>query len=65
MDLVFPEKIREAINSLEVSTLILDQEKYLVKSKPLPLANKILKTLRIKQIKNVTPYEESQDILPL
>jgi transposase len=32
-----PEKIKEAINSLEVCTLILDQEKYLVKSKPLPL----------------------------
>jgi hypothetical protein len=55
-----PEKIREAINSLEVCTLVLDEDKYLAKSKPLPLANQILKTLRMKQIKNVIPYEESQ-----
>jgi transposase len=60
-----PERIKEALNSLEVCTLNMDGEKYLVKSACHPLATQILNAMRIKHIRNVAPYDEADTILSL
>lgn len=53
-----PEKIREALNSLAFVEMEIDQKKFYIKTKGTELSNKILRTLRIKPPKNVTPAEE-------
>lgn len=53
-----PEKIKQAINSLEISEIQLGDQIYYLKSKHQPLAGKILKALRIKHLKNVSAREE-------
>jgi transposase len=55
---VSPERLKEAIGSLEVTEIEIGDEQYYLKSKQLPLASKILNTLRIKHLKNVTPKED-------
>lgn len=54
---VSPEKIKKAINSLEMSILEIDKKKYYLKGKSKPLGNKILNIMRIKHIKNLNPLE--------
>jgi transposase len=53
-----PEKIREALNSLAFVEMEVEQKKFYVKAKGTELSNKILRALRIKPPKNVTPAEE-------
>jgi hypothetical protein len=53
-----PETIKEAIQSLEVSEILLRGERYYLKAKQLPLASKILNILRIKHLKNISSKEE-------
>ena len=47
-----PERIKEAIKSLELSKLQIDDDYYYLKRKADPLANKILNALRIKHLPN-------------
>jgi hypothetical protein len=58
-----PEKIKEAINSLEFTKFEIEEEKYYLKSKQLPLASKILSELRIKQPNNVMSEEQVKQYL--
>jgi transposase len=53
-----PDTIKEAIQSLEVSEILLRGEQYYLKSKQLPLAGKILNVLRIKHLSNISSKEE-------
>lgn len=53
-----PEKIKEAINSLEVSEIALGEQRYYLRSKHHSLASKILNTFKIKHINNLTPKED-------
>jgi len=53
-----PEKIREALNSLNFAEVEIEQTKYLVKTKAMDLAKKILRIMRIKAPKNITPADE-------
>ena len=53
-----PEAIKEAIQSLEVSEILLRGERYYLKAKQLPLASKILNVLRIKHLRNISSKEE-------
>ena len=53
-----PEKIREAINSLEVSKILIRDRPYYLKSRQLPLASRILKTVRIRHLPNLSTREE-------
>jgi transposase, IS4 family len=53
-----PERIREALNSLAFVEMEIEQKKFYVKAKGTELSNKILRALRIKPPKNVTPAEE-------
>jgi transposase len=53
-----PETIKEAIQSLEVSEILLRGERYYLKAKQLPLASKILNVLRIKHLRNISAREE-------
>lgn len=53
-----PEAIKEAIQSLEVSEILLRGERYYLKAKHLPLASKILNVLRIKHLRNISSKEE-------
>jgi len=53
-----PERIREALNSLAFAEMEVEQKKFYVKTKSTELGNKILRALRIKPPKNVTPVEE-------
>ena len=53
-----PERIKEAIHSMEVSEILLRGQHYYLKSNHLPLASKILNILRIKHLKNITSKEE-------
>lgn len=52
------EKIRAALNSLQVSLLNIDGKKYYLKSKTEKLAGEILGVMKIKQPKNLTPAEK-------
>ena len=53
-----PEKIREAINSLNFAKVFLNGRKYFIKTKSSDLAKKILLILKIKPPKNITPVDE-------
>ena len=53
-----PETIKEAIQSMEVSEILLRGERYYLKAKHLPLASKILNVLRIKHLKNISSKED-------
>jgi transposase len=53
-----PEKIREALNSMNFAELEIEQKKFYIKTKSTKLGNKILRLLRIKPPKNVTPAED-------
>lgn len=53
-----PERIKETLNSLQVSEVKLGDGLYYLKSKSHPLASKILNIFRIKHLKNVTAKEE-------
>jgi transposase len=53
-----PETIKEAIQSMEVSEILLRGERYYLKAKHLPLASKILNTLRIKHLRNISSKED-------
>lgn len=52
------EKIREALNSLNFAKVSLNGNSYFIKTKVEDLAYKILKILKIKPPKNITPVEE-------
>jgi transposase len=52
------EKIKEAINSLELSLIEVDHEQYYLKGKSKPLGKKILNEMRIKHIKNLNIAED-------
>lgn len=53
-----PEKIREALNSLNFAKLVIDEEGYYVKTQAEKLGNKIVRLMRMKSPKNVTPLKE-------
>jgi transposase len=53
-----PEKIREAINSLNLAMVSLKGKKYYIKTKSTEFAKKILRILKIGPPKNITPVEE-------
>lgn len=53
-----PEKIREAISSLNFAKVSLNSRKYFIKTKSSDLAKKILRILKIKSPKNITPVDE-------
>jgi len=53
-----PEKIREAINSLNFAKVSLNGRKYFIKTKSSDLAKKILRILKIGPPKNITPVDE-------
>ena len=52
------ERIKKALNSLEVSRIKLGEQVYYLKSGNHPLASKILNILHTKHLKNVTAQEE-------
>lgn len=54
-----PEEIRKALNSLNFAEVELEGTKYLIKTKATDLARKILRIMRIKSPKNITPADES------
>lgn len=53
-----PEKIREAINSLNFAMVSLNGSKYYIKTKSSDLSKKILRMLKIGPPKNITPVDE-------
>jgi len=53
-----PEKIREALNSMAFAEIEIEQKMFYVKTKGTELNNKILRALRIKSPKNITPAKE-------
>lgn len=53
-----PEKIREAINSLNFAKVSLNDRRYFIKTKSSDLAKKILRILKIKSPKNITLVDE-------
>ncbi|HHV65979.1 MAG TPA: IS1634 family transposase, partial [Peptococcaceae bacterium] len=53
-----PEKIREALNSLNFAEVELEGHKLLIKTKGTDLSSKILRVLRMKHPKNVSTPEE-------
>ncbi len=53
-----PETIKEALQSMEVSEILFQGERYYLKAKHQSLASKILKALRIKHLKNISSKEE-------
>ncbi|MHB1662031.1 MAG: hypothetical protein ACYCTD_08075 [bacterium] len=53
-----PERIKEALNSMNFASVEINKERFLIKTKPLELGNKILNSLRIKHPKNLTPFAE-------
>ena len=53
-----PEKIREALNSMNFAEVEIEEKKFFIKTKSTKLGNKILRMLRIKPPKNVTPAED-------
>ena len=52
------ERIREALNSLNIATFETGGKKYYLKIRGIDLGNKILRLLRINPLKNIAPYEE-------
>ncbi|NPV43798.1 MAG: IS1634 family transposase [Firmicutes bacterium] len=53
-----PDKIREALNSMNFAEVEIEQKKFFIKTKATDLSSKILRILRIKPPKNVIPVEE-------
>lgn len=53
-----PEKIREAINSMNFAKVKIDNKHYYIKTKGAELSNKILRLLRMKQPNNVIAAED-------
>lgn len=53
-----PEQIREALNSMNFAEVEIENKRFLLKTKGTELGNKILRLLKIKPPKNVTPMEE-------
>ena len=56
-----PEKIREAINSMNFAKVEIDGKDYYIKTKGVDLSNKILRLLRMKQPNNVIAADDFQD----
>jgi transposase len=56
-----PEKIREAINSMNFARVEIDGRAYYIKTKGVDLSNKILRLLRMKQPNNVIAADDFQD----
>jgi transposase len=52
------EKIREALNSMNFAEVEIEKKKFFIKTRVEDPGNKILRVLRIKPPKNVTPAEE-------
>jgi len=52
------EKIREALNSMNFAEVEIEKKKFFIKTRVDDPGNKILRVLRIKPPKNVTPAEE-------
>jgi len=48
----------EALNSLNFAEVEIENQQFLLKIKKIELSNKILKLLKIKPPKNITPKEE-------
>jgi transposase len=53
-----PDKIREALNSMNFAEVEIEQKRFFIKTKGTDLSSKILRALRIKPPKNVIPVEE-------
>ena len=53
-----PDKIKEILNSIELSKVRINQELFWLKAKPKTNAAKILKAMRINQPKNLTPINQ-------
>ncbi|QSQ07943.1 hypothetical protein H0A61_00262 [Koleobacter methoxysyntrophicus] len=53
-----PDKIREALNSMNFAEVEIEQKNFFIKTKATDLSSKILRVLRIKPPKNVIPAEE-------
>lgn len=53
-----PEKIKEALQSMEVSEILFQGERYYLKAKHQSLASKILKAFRIKHLKNISSKDD-------
>jgi transposase len=53
-----PDRIKEALNSMNFAEVEYNNETYLLKTSALELSNKILKVLSIKPFKNITPLKE-------
>jgi len=53
-----PESIREALNSLQLAQIELEEKKYFIKTKGTELSTKVLRTLKIQPPRNVTPVEK-------
>ncbi|QSQ08926.1 hypothetical protein H0A61_01279 [Koleobacter methoxysyntrophicus] len=53
-----PDKIREALNSMNFAEVEIEQKRFFIKTKATDLSSKILRILRIKPLKNVIPVEE-------
>lgn len=53
-----PEKIREALNSMNFAEVEIEQKKFFIKTRVTKLGNKILRLLRIRPPNNATPAEE-------
>jgi len=56
-----PREIQEGLNSLLFTEAEIHGEKYLIKMKPTPTANAILRALRIAPPKNIMPLQEAAD----
>jgi len=53
-----PERIKEALNSLNIALFEIDRKKYYLKIKGTDLGNRILRLQHINPLKNMGPYEE-------
>lgn len=53
-----PEQIREALNSMNFAEVEIENRKFLLKTKGTDLSNKILRLVKIRPPKNITPMEE-------
>jgi hypothetical protein len=53
-----PEKIREALNSMQLAKVIVNDETLYIKAKNKPLANHICRILKLKQPQNINNEEQ-------
>lgn len=56
-----PAEIQEALHTLTFTEAEINGQKYLIKMKPAPIANAILRVLKIAPPKNIMPVEEAAD----